>query len=115
MAPLLGPKLKEAKWKVESGMAKQRANPATGKATREMSRKTESEGHLSAASFVTSSCAFARPKHFIPADHCRPIGKPLKNIGLGSSKKWIWRKSQADAIQLECRILHIRCMPQDCK
>jgi hypothetical protein len=51
MAPFLGPKLKEAKWKVESGMAMQRADPAARTATREMSRKTESEGHLSAASF----------------------------------------------------------------
>jgi hypothetical protein len=53
MAPLLGPQLKEAKWKVKSGMAKRRADPAAGKATREISRKTESEGHLSAASFGT--------------------------------------------------------------
>jgi hypothetical protein len=41
MAPLLGPKLKEAKWKVKSGMAKQRANPATGKAKRDVGKNRE--------------------------------------------------------------------------
>jgi len=54
MAPFLGPLLKEARWRVDSGMATQRAAPPTGTAKREMS-KTASEGHLlSAASFVAS-------------------------------------------------------------
>jgi hypothetical protein len=52
MAPLLGPLVKEASWRVGSGMAMQSAAPPAGTATREMSN-TESEGHcLSAASFV---------------------------------------------------------------
>jgi hypothetical protein len=41
MAPLLGPQLKEAKWKVESGMAKRRADPAAGKATRDIAKNRE--------------------------------------------------------------------------
>jgi hypothetical protein len=54
MAPLLGPLIKEASWRVGSGMAMQSAAPPAGTATREMSN-TESEGHcLSAASFVVS-------------------------------------------------------------
>jgi len=52
VAPLLGPLVKEASWRVGSGMAMQSAAPPAGTATREMSN-TESEGHcLSAASFV---------------------------------------------------------------
>jgi hypothetical protein len=79
MAPLLGPQLKEAKWKVKSGMAKRRADPAAGKATREISRKTESEGHLSAASFGTHLSAFPQPKQQSSALICRNLGKPLQN------------------------------------
>jgi len=73
MAPLLGPQLKEAKWKVESGMAKRRADPTAGKATREMSRKTESEGHLSAASF---GCAL----QCISATKASQPGKQLPTV-----------------------------------
>jgi hypothetical protein len=36
MAPFLGPKLKEAKWRVKSGMATQRAAPRIGAANREI-------------------------------------------------------------------------------
>jgi hypothetical protein len=79
MAPLLGPQLKEAKWKVKSGMAKRRADPAAGKATREISRKTESEGHLSAASFGTHLSAFPQPKQQSSALICRNLGKPLQS------------------------------------
>jgi hypothetical protein len=62
MAPLLGPLVKEASWRVGSGMAMQSAAPPAGTATREMSN-TESEGHcLSAASFVASNHALAQPK-----------------------------------------------------
>jgi hypothetical protein len=54
MAPFLGPLVKEAKWRVDSGMATQGAAPPAGTAKREISN-TASEGHFcSAASFVAS-------------------------------------------------------------
>ena len=100
MAPLLGPQLKEAKWKVESGMAKRRADPAAGKATREISRKTESEGHLSAASFGTQLSAFPRPKQQSSALICRNFGKPLQNNHLKTRASFGKRKSQADVARV---------------
>ena len=94
MAPLLGPLLKEAKWKVESGMAKRRADPAAGKAIREISQKTESEGHLSAASFGAYLSAFAQPKPPDPAAICRSFGNPLRNNNLSRMEALRKRNSQ---------------------
>jgi hypothetical protein len=99
MAPLLGPQLKEAKWKVESGMAKRRAVPAAGKATREMTQKTESEGHLSAASFGTYLSAFAQPKPPSPAVICRNFGKPLQDNHLERMTQIYQRNSQAGVVR----------------
>jgi len=76
MAPLLGPLVKEAKWKVESGMAMQRADPAAGTATREMSRKTESEGHFVSGLFwLLTLIALAQPKPLHLECICRTFGK----------------------------------------
>lgn len=100
MAPFLGPLLKEAKWKVKSGMAKRRADPAAGKATREMSRKTESEGHLSAASFGTYSSALAQPKPPSSAAICRNFGKSLQYIYLGRMGVTRKREPRAGVIKV---------------
>ena len=49
----------------DSGMAMQRAGPSAGTATREISRKTESEGHLRPL-LVVSLSAFPQPKPHPP-------------------------------------------------
>jgi hypothetical protein len=95
-------------------MAMQRADPAAGTATREMSRNTESEGHfLSAASFGASSRAFAQPKNPNHAGWHRGGGKPLQDMHLC----WIEEPGRKNHDQgrerLKCRILHIRCIEAD--
>ncbi len=109
MAPFLGPLLKEASWRVESGMATQRAAPPTGTAKREMS-KTASEGHfLSAASFVASIRSICATKATrVPTGH-RHTGKPLQIMYLPRIEGDVQGNYRRVRPTMKCRILHIRC------
>ena len=72
----------------------QRADPAAGTATREMSRKTESEGHLSAASFgYLLKCICATKATESPEAICRTYGKLLQKNDLGSIRREMSRET----------------------
>jgi hypothetical protein len=90
-------------------MAKRSADPSAGKATREMLQKTESEGHLSAASFGAHLSAFARPKASNPEFVWLDFGNPLQNSHLEENVEFRKSLDGWGTRGLQCRILHIHC------
>jgi hypothetical protein len=92
----------------DSGMAMQRADPSAGTATREISRKTESEGHLRPLLVIFLS-AFAQPKLRPQKYEFRIAFNTMKIKSLALTKKESLEYAQAGQTDLSCRILHIRC------